>query len=191
MAGHKGIHEESKSILLYSIPMPWHRSSSSEFLLRRWIVLHRFTIFEGDSLHHHLGLVGAADAAPGLFRFLDEPEGKAKEGGPCEAVTRAWFVAHSGKGRFDRVGGAQMRPVLGREAFLAAPQRHADDHPRALPLGSLGAQPRMDAIDPPVDIPRGDEVALVPARMLRRTFSWLMTLGDKLTRRSGDIYHRR
>ena len=84
--------------------------------MRRWIVGHRFAILEDNSLQHHLDLVSATDAAPALLGLLDQLEGQAEEGGSCDAVARArGAMAHGGEGRFDRVGGAQMRPMLGRE----------------------------------------------------------------------------
>jgi hypothetical protein len=61
--------------------------------------------------------VGCVDRPPPLLRGLDEFE---RHGQPSRAATRSFgdsgAVPDGGEGRLDRVGGAQVDPVLGRES---------------------------------------------------------------------------
>ena len=56
--------------------------------------------------------------------------------------------------------------VADGDPLLATVRRDADDHQQTLTVAAFGAQPRVDPIDPPVDILRGGEVTPIPARML-------------------------
>ena len=95
--------------------------SCGEFLL---IVLGfaGWWIDDGDAiletnLSHHLGQKPeAAQLAPTLFRRQRQLEHQAQQGIAGHAVLGPnRTVADCGKGGFDRVGGANMQPVLGRK----------------------------------------------------------------------------
>lgn len=59
------------------------------------------------------------------------------------------------------------QPVADRHALLAPVGCHAEDHEQALAVrGFLGPPPRVDAIDPPVDVAGGREIAFIPAGVL-------------------------
>jgi hypothetical protein len=49
--------------------------------LNRLIVLHRFTVLEGNSLQQRFDFIRAANFAPTLFGFLDKLERQSKERG--------------------------------------------------------------------------------------------------------------
>lgn len=44
------------------------------------------------------------------------------------------------------------KTIIDREALLAPVRGDAEDDEQALPVGSLTAQPGVDAVDPPVDV---------------------------------------
>ena len=93
-----------------------HSFSGGEFLLFRRIALRLYSILERHSAQQKADLVGAANFVPGLFRFFNQLESQPKERRTRHAITRACgAMAHRREGRFDRIGRAQMLPVLGRK----------------------------------------------------------------------------
>lgn len=79
----------------------------------------RFAVLEDDAVHQFCNMFGSPNPPPGLLRLLNELEGQAQEGGTRHAVLRSGgAVTYGCKGRFDRVGGAQMLPVVCREIVV-------------------------------------------------------------------------
>lgn len=85
-------------------------------MLNRQIVLHRFTVFEGNPLQQQFDFVCAAYFAPAFFGLLDQFERQPEECRARYAIAgAAGSVAHRGERRFDRVRRADVLPVLRRE----------------------------------------------------------------------------
>lgn len=77
-----------------------------------------FTIFEDDAVHELGNALNAAYPAPGLLGLLYELEGQTQEGCARDTVLRpVGAVSHGREGRLDRIGRAQMHPVLGWEVI--------------------------------------------------------------------------
>ena len=58
-----------------------HDASGGEFLLNRLIVLHRFTVLEGNPLQQQFNSIRSPNPAPTFFGLLDQLERQSQEGG--------------------------------------------------------------------------------------------------------------
>ena len=56
-------------------------------------------------------------------------------------------------------------PIADRHTLFAPVRFHTDDDQQALPIGVLAAQPRVNAVDPPIDVARLRQVTRAPRGM--------------------------